>query len=324
MEISEVFNLVKEDMELLEEELKRNLNSQIPLMGKAGTYILKSGGKRFRPLMLILTAKYLGYTGSFHIPLASVFEFIHTATLLHDDVVDNAKIRRGGPSVNSIWGNELCVLVGDFLLSKSFSLMVNHGDLRILRILADVTTLMAEGETLQLTHRGNLSIIEPEYISIITDKTARLIAATCQVGAILAGAPLYAERALTQFGLNLGIAFQLMDDVLEYISQEEEWGKAVGKDLREGKITLPLIHTLRKSESKDRREILRGMKRKWLREKDLVLIMELARKYQGIEYAISRAKDYVMEAKGLLSTLDPSLEREALLAAADYVLQRRN
>ena len=236
--------LIGDELKQVEQQFKKDLASDVPLIRKVGEYVLSSGGKRIRPALLLLAAKLCDYGGDRHVPLASVIEFIHTATLLHDDVVDNANLRRGIASANTLWGNEASVLVGDFLFSKSFSLMVADGDLNILRILSGATTKIAEGEVLQLVCTSDLTMTEERYIEVVKCKTAVLISAACQAGAILGKVSPEQEVALKDFGMELGIAFQLMDDVLDYAADQKEFGKSIGHDIEEGKITLPLIHTL--------------------------------------------------------------------------------
>ena len=323
MELEEVFDLVRDDLQKVEAELSKNVLSYVSLIPDVGKYILLSGGKRFRPLALILSAKFCGYTGSYHIPLAGIFEFIHTASLLHDDVVDNAEVRRGNSSVNSVWGNEASVLIGDYLFSKSFSLLTSIGDLKILRVLSDATTRLAEGEIMELVKNGDPHTTEDEYISIVTEKTAVLISAACQVGAILGNAPDEKEKALKGFGLNLGIAFQLIDDILDYISTEEEFGKTIGKDLYEGKITLPLIYTLNVCNHLDREKIVNIIESDNHGDRGLSTIIDLIKRYKGVDHAFKRAGDYVEIAKGFLRYFDASIEKQALLATADYVIGRK-
>lgn len=323
MEIQEVFDLVSDDLQKVEIELSRNLESTVPLIPEVGRYILLSGGKRFRPLVLILAARFCGYTGCHHIPLAGVFEFIHTATLLHDDVVDNAEVRRGNSSVNSVWGNETSVLLGDYLLSKSFSLLTSIGDLNVLKVMADTTTRLAQGEIMELAKCGDPLITEDDYIFIITEKTAVLISAACRVGAILGHASYGKEKALEDFGLNLGIAFQLIDDLLDYISTEEEFGKAIGKDLCEGKITLPLIHTLQVSNHADREKVVRIIESDNRDERDLSTVIDLVKDHGGLDCTYEMAREYVEVAKGFLWGFDDSREKEALLKVADYVIERK-
>jgi octaprenyl-diphosphate synthase len=212
--------IIGEDLKLVEQQFRKDLQSDVPLIRKVGEYVLSSGGKRVRPALLLLAARLCDYAGDKAVPLASVIEFIHTATLLHDDVVDSATLRRGLASANTLWGNEASVLVGDFLFSKSFSLMVNVGSLDILRVLSDATTVIAEGEVMQLLCTGELDLTEDMYIKVVRSKTAILMSAACEAGAILGAAPQNQQQALADFGMDLGIAFQLMDDILDYTATE--------------------------------------------------------------------------------------------------------
>ncbi len=319
----ELFEFTNNELELIEEELRNNLESSVLLIPRVGKYILESGGKRLRPLLLLLVSRLCGYNGSRVIPLASVFEFIHTATLLHDDVVDNAELRRGNASVNSVWGNETSVLVGDFLLSKSFSLMVEDGDLNIMRVIANATTRMAEGEALEITKSSDINITEEDYISVIINKTAVLLAAICEVGAILANAIPQVEKAMADFGLNLGIAFQLVDDSLDYISHEKEFGKKIGNDLQEGKITLPLIHTLRSCTPEERERIASIILFEEINPKNFSEVVGLIHKYEGVTYTLNKAKDYIDRAKEILNIFPDSPNKHYLLLLADYILERK-
>jgi len=316
--------LLKEDLQRVEAEFKRNLDSDVTLVSKIGQHLLGSGGKRFRPMILILSAKLCGYEGDRHIPLASIIEFIHTASLLHDDVVDEAELRRGNASANSLWGSEASVLVGDFLFSKSFSLMVRDGDIRILQVISEASTRLAEGEIQELTKTSDLSLAEEGYISIITRKTAALISAACRIGAILGGVSPEKETSMGDFGLNLGIAFQLMDDTLDYISDEKEFGKTIGIDLKDGKVTLPLIHTLRKCSFQERSRLEEVFFSESITHEQFALVTEMIGRYGGADYTVERAKGFVEQAKGCLASFDPSDTKTAILALADYVIERRS
>ena len=317
-----IMDLVGNELAQVEDEFKKNLRSKVSLISKIGEHLLLSGGKRFRPTILLLCAKLCGYKGRRQIQAASVIEFIHTATLLHDDVVDDAELRRGNASANSIWGSEASVLVGDFLLSKSFFLMVDDGDLKILNTISRATTQMAEGEIQELMKASDLSITEEEYISIVKNKTASLISATCQIGAILGGVDGKKEGALANFGMNLGVAFQLMDDNLDYTSTEKKFGKEIGIDLQGGKITLPLIHTLRSCSPSEREKVVKIVLSEGTDERTFVSVMDLINRYGGIEYTLEKARGYVAKAKGNLDRFRSSREKTALLAMANYVVER--
>jgi octaprenyl-diphosphate synthase len=317
-----VIALIGEDLKNVERQFKKDLESNVPLIRKVGEYVLSSGGKRVRPALLLLAAKLLDYRGERHVPLASVVEFIHTATLLHDDVVDSANMRRGLASANTLWGNEASVLVGDFLFSKSFSLMVADGDLNVLRVLADATTRIAEGEVLQLICTSDVDITEERYIEVVVCKTAVLLAAACQAGAIIGGATPEQEAALAAFGMDLGIAFQLMDDMLDYVADEKEFGKSIGHDLEEGKITLPLIETLKRCTAEERETVGTIVEKEELAEGDFDLVFALVNRYGGIDYTVSRAKEFIVSAKSRMEIFADSPARQALFNLADYVVTR--
>ena len=316
-------NLIGDDLEKVEVELINVLSSDIPIINKAGGYIIGSGGKRFRPLMLLLAAKYCHYSGDKHVNLACIFEYIHTATLLHDDVLDHAMIRRGNSSVNSVWGNQISVLVGDFLLSKAFSLLVEIGDIKIMKVVSDATTQVAEGETMQTEKSSDVNLTEEEYITIVTKKTASLISAACQTGAILGGSSPKIEDNFRNYGLNLGIAFQMVDDALDYVSEDQRFGKSIYKDLQEGKITLPLIQTLKEASTKDKEKILKIFKSGYLDKKKSALVAELIEEYQGVTYVFSKAREYVSACMSYLNELDSSPVKEALIATANYAVERK-
>lgn len=324
MQIQEAFSLIKDDIKKVEEEFKKNLSSEVYLIKKVGEYILTSGGKRFRPLMLLLSSRLCNNRKSSHIPLAVVVEFIHTATLLHDDVVDNARLRRGNESANSLWGNGASVLVGDYLLSKSFHLAVGQGNIDILETLSETTTRMAEGEVLQLIKHSDINTTEAEYLNVITFKTAVLFSAACKIPAILAETSQERKTALATYGMELGIAFQLMDDCLDYTSRDEELGKSIGNDLKEGKVTLPLIKAYRDANEAEKKIIQDTVEDDELSPERLKEIQDLINKYEGIEYTTGFARERIKNAKAALEAFDPSIERASLEAVADYVIERNN
>jgi octaprenyl-diphosphate synthase len=318
-----VFALIEEDLKQVELQFIKDLQSDVPLIRKVAEYVFSSGGKRIRPVLLLLSAKLCDYTGNRHVPMASVIEFIHTATLLHDDVVDNANLRRGIASANILWGNEASVLVGDYLFSKSFSIMVADGDLGLLRALSTATTVIAEGEVLQLISMSDLAITEERYIDVIKSKTAVLLATACQAGAILGKVSPERERALQNFGMELGIAFQLIDDTLDYISIEEQFGKIIGHDLEEGKITLPLIHTLKNCTSAEKNAIAFILEKDTLIKDDFTRVIGMVREYGGIEYSIKVAREYISRSKSRLDIFPDSPSKKALAELADYILIRQ-
>ena len=321
--IEKVLEWIGNDLEKVDKEFRKNLKSEVPIISAIGEHLLLSGGKRFRPTLLLLSAALCGYHGDHHISLASLIEFIHTATLLHDDVVDRAELRRGSMSANSIWGNEACVLVGDFLFTKCFSLMVENSNLKVLRTISRATTLMAEGELEELIKTNDLTLTEEGYLSIIARKTAALISAATQIGAILGNVSEEREEALYQFGMDLGIAFQLIDDNLDYTSREEEFGKKIGIDLQDGKITLPLIFTLSRCNEEERVLIRETVDCQPITKEAFFRVVEIIGRYHGVQYTWEKAKVYVEKAKGHLRLFPNSKEKEALYILADYVLERR-
>jgi octaprenyl-diphosphate synthase len=247
--------IIQKDLDKLESSIDELMSTRVTYIKEIVTYIIKSGGKRVRPVLVMLCSKLCGYRGKKHIPYAAIIEFIHTATLLHDDVVDNAKTRRGLSTVNTVWGNEPSVLVGDFLYSRSFELMSRDGNTEILKTISQVTTALSEGEILEIVKTADVETTEKDYYEIIGNKTAVLFGAACEIGAILGKRTPNERKSLRSFGYNLGIAFQLMDDVLDYTSINDVLGKRVGTDLKEGKLTLPLIHVLKNSSDKEKSSI---------------------------------------------------------------------
>ncbi len=317
-----VLNLLNDEIHRVEEQFRKDLASRVPLIRKVGEYVLASGGKRVRPMMLLLSARLAGYQGKAHIGLASVVEFIHTATLLHDDVVDSAVLRRGQDSANAVWGNEASVLVGDFLFAKSFSIMVREGNLEILKTLSDATTQMAEGEVLQLISTSDVDLDEDCYIEVVRNKTAVLLSAASRCGALLGDCPPEQEEALAAYGMDLGIAFQFMDDALDYVADQDEFGKECGHDLLEGKVTLPLIHALRRCGPEERQKIAGIIEQETLPDADLQYIIALIHSYNGIDYTRERAKLLVESAKSHLVLFADCPAKEALIRLADYVVSR--
>ena len=323
MNVDQVIHLIAGELREVEGEMAKNFLSEISMIPKVSRYLISSGGKRFRPMLLLLSAKLCGYQGPRTVPLASTMEFIHTATLLHDDVVDAAYLRRGMASANSVWGNGASVLVGDFLFCKSFSLIVQDGNLRVLGVISTATTRMAEGEVMQLMRKGSPETSEEDYFFVVINKTAVLISAACQFGALLAAAAPEREKALADFGMDLGIAFQLMDDALDYSAEEEVFGKAIGKDLEEGKITLPLIYALRTCPAETRQRIAQVIQNPHRGKEDLDFVMKAVGHCTAAQYTQQRAEAFVAKAKSALAGFPPTEEREALLTLADYTVQRK-
>ena len=318
-----ILDSIRDDLKKVDREFQKNLGSDVPIISEIGEYLRRSGGKRFRAKLLLLSAKLCGYHGDLQISMASLIEFIHTATLLHDDVVDKAELRRGSASANSIWGNEACVLVGDFLFTKCFSLMVESGNWEILQAISQATMLMAEGELQELLRTKDILLREDEYLSIIARKTAILISAATKIGAVLANVSGEKKKALSDFGMDVGIAFQLIDDNLDYTSKQEEFGKKIGIDLQEGKITLPLISTLSRCTPGERATIQETVESDPITEEAFFDVVRIIERYQGIQYTQKRAKEYIENAKRHLDLFPGGKEREALYAMADYILERR-
>jgi octaprenyl-diphosphate synthase len=319
-----VLSLLNEDIRLVEARFREDLTSGVPLIRKVGEYVLASGGKRVRPMLLLLSARLAGYRGSSQIGLASVVEFIHTATLLHDDVVDSAVLRRGQDSVNAVWGNEASVLVGDFLFAKSFSIMVREGNLDILRTLSDATTQMAEGEVLQLISTSDVDLDETRYMEVVRNKTAVLLSAASRCGALLGACPPEQEEALAAYGMELGIAFQFMDDALDYVAEQSEFGKECGHDLLEGKVTLPLIHTLRCCTAEEHERVAQIIEQEDLPRPDLDFVVALIHRYDGIDYTRQRARVLVESAKAHLQLFSDGPAKTAMTHLADYIVSRNH
>lgn len=304
----------------INQALVDNLQSHVPLISEVGRHILLSGGKRIRPLLFLLSARMCGCQGPDLPAFSTIFEYLHAATLLHDDVVDAADVRRGRSTANTIWGNQAVILVGDFLLSKALSLAVTTNQLRVLKVLAQTTTLMAEGEILQLLHAGNLQLTEEGYFEVTNRKTAILMSAACQIGAILGDSPPHLEEALAQFGLNLGITFQVVDDILDFTGNEQELGKPIGNDLKEGRITLPVIHALALAEPLDRErlgEMARDLKPEMVPE-----LRRLLDKYGSLDHARSQAREYTLKAQANLEAFPPVPEKEYFRAFTEELLDR--
>jgi octaprenyl-diphosphate synthase len=321
MQIQDVFRYYGNDLKRVEENMEMHLRSEVRLIPEIIHHLIGSGGKRFRPLLLLASAELCGYRGERRYPLSAIIEYIHTATLLHDDVIDHAETRRGKASANQVWGNAASVLVGDYLYSKSFRLMTDDGNLAILKLISTTTNTMSEGEVFQLMKMGDISITEKEYLSIVEKKTSILISAACAIGGILGNAADSQIEALTRFGMRLGNAFQITDDTLDYVAKEEEFGKAIGQDLKEGKMTLPLIRTMKKCTPEERLFIRKGIEEK--DEPAYTGIMTLIHRYDGISYALAKARACIEEAKGFLASFSDSEAKTALCTVADYIIERR-
>ncbi|HSB61388.1 MAG TPA: polyprenyl synthetase family protein, partial [Vicinamibacteria bacterium] len=280
-----VTRLVGDDLRAVETEIHRALDSPVALIQEMGGYIAGAGGKRLRPMLLLLAARLAGATGPRCVRLACVVELLHTATLIHDDVVDRATLRRGRPSANVRWGDDASVLVGDHLYSKSFAMLVRDNDPAILEALARATVSMTEAEVLQLQVKRSGTTSEAEYVRIITQKTASFISACCRIGALLGALPAAQVETLTRYGLDLGVAFQIADDALDFVADQDRFGKAIGADLREGKRTLPLIAALERATSADAERVRASLRHPRFEEAEVEEIRRLVVKHAGVEYA---------------------------------------
>jgi octaprenyl-diphosphate synthase len=321
--LSQIFEPIRADLEKVDQEFGRHIQSQVGLIPKIGRYIQTSGGKRVRPAVLLMAARLSGYQGDRSVLYAAVVEFIHTATLVHDDIIDDSDLRRGRLAVHSRWGNDITVLLGDYLYIKSMAMALTHDTLEVVRVLCDVTLKMIEGELYQLTKNGDADISEEEHFDIIRRKTAYLFGGCAQIGGMLGNVSGEREEALREYGFNLGMTFQLVDDLLDFIGDAAAVGKPVGSDLREGKVTLPLIHMLAQANDGAGSRIVRDIiaSRSVTGDQWSELLRAL-KEHASIDYAYRRAVEFAERAKKPLYVFPPSSERDALLALPDYVLSR--
>jgi octaprenyl-diphosphate synthase len=310
---------VAADMQAVDAVIRERLNSDVALINSISEYIVGAGGKRLRPAVLLLVARALGYRGTAHVLLAAVVEFIHTATLLHDDVVDESDLRRGRATANARFGNAASVLVGDFLYSRSFQMMVDAGQMRVMRILADATNRIAEGEVLQLMNVHDPSVNEERYFSVVERKTATLFEAGARIAAVLAEADPAVEEHCAQYGASLGRAFQIVDDVLDYSGHTEDIGKRLGDDLREGKVTLPLIHALRSASSEQRDLVVRAVRDG---DGDFEAIARIVTDNGSLAYSSDLAGREVEAAATALRALPASIYRNSLLDLLAFAVGR--
>ena len=318
--IQGVIDLCATDMQRVDGHIRECLQSEVVLINQVANYIVSSGGKRLRPMLLILSAHACGYTGTQHIPLAAIIEFIHTATLLHDDVVDESDLRRGRETAHAVWGNAASVLVGDFLYSRSFQMMVGVESMRVMEIMADATNTIAEGEVLQLLNLGDPEISEQRYFAVIENKTATLFEAACRLGAVLAAASQETESALAHFGKHLGLAFQIADDVLDYNGDGDALGKDTGHDLAEGKPTLPLIHARNASDEHGRALIDRAVRQGG--GESMEQVMAIIRETRALDSAMAMAEEHAANAIRSISGLADSPWSNALHRLARYSFHR--
>jgi octaprenyl-diphosphate synthase len=320
MNIDDIRALVNDDLAAVDRRIRERLHSEVALVDQVSTYIIASGGKRLRPLLVVLAARAAGYRGEHHIDAAALIEFIHTATLLHDDVVDGSSMRRGQDTANEVWGNETSVLVGDFLYSRAFQMMAQMGSLPVMHIMADATNTIAEGEVLQLLNAHDPETTEQRYLDVIYRKTARLFEVGAEVAAILAGANDSLRRSLAQYGKHVGMAFQLIDDVLDYRGSPEARGKNLGDDLAEGKPTLPLIYALQKGTAEQRKLIRLAIEQGGLAE--LARITEAVEATGGLEYTARLARSESTAAVAALNGIANTDYARALRALAVFAVER--
>jgi len=321
IDLDTIRTLVSKDMDAVDALIQQCLHSDVALINRLSHYIINSGGKRLRPMLVLLSANTCQYQGDQHINLAAVIEFIHTATLLHDDVVDASQLRRGNMTANAVWGNEASVLVGDFLYSRAFEMMVDANNMRIMEIMSHTTNTIAEGEVLQLLNCHDAETTEIRYMDVVSRKTARLFEAAAQIGAVLGEQPEQIESALANYGRHLGIAFQLIDDVLDYSASPEDTGKNVGDDLAEGKPTLPLIHAIHKGTPNQAKLIRKAIENGGHDNmQDVCAIIESTGAIPYTAQAAKRQADLAIEA---LNPLPDSASKEALYGLAEFSVDRR-
>ena len=314
--------LIADDIKAVNALIVQHMDSPVDMIPQLAGHIIAAGGKRLRPMLTLGSARMCGYQGTRHLGLAASVEFIHTATLLHDDVVDESDLRRGSASANAVWGNKASVLVGDFLFSRAFQLMVADGSLEVLDILSNTSAVIAEGEVMQLITTNDTETGEPAYLDVIRAKTAQLFAAACKLGAVVAERPKVEEEALDTFGMNLGIAFQVIDDVLDYSAKQATLGKAVGDDFREGKISLPVILAFHRGNDDDRKFWRRTLEDQEQTEGDLEHAIHLMEKHVALEDSVKRARHYGAMARDALGIFPDSPHKKAFIELIDFCIER--
>jgi octaprenyl-diphosphate synthase len=320
--LTALVGLVREDLEACNRQILERMQSPVALIPQLAAHLIAAGGKRLRPLLTLAAARMCGYRGDRHVRLAACVEFIHTATLLHDDVVDESDLRRGRASANAVFGNQASVLVGDFLFARSFELMVEDGSLEVLRILCGASATIAEGEVLQLVIQNDTSSTEEQYLDVIEGKTAALFAAATRVGGVVAERPAAEAEALDAYGRNLGIAFQLVDDALDYSAQQEKLGKTVGDDFREGKITLPVLLAFQRGDEEEKVFWRRVLEEKQQGDDDLPRALALMQKHSAFTDTIGRAREYGDKAIAALACFPDNAEKQALAGVVEFCIAR--
>ena len=320
--LAELHALIHNDLDKTNRIILEQLDAQVELIPTLGSHLINSGGKRLRPALTLLTARMFGYTGDKHALLAAVIEFIHTATLLHDDVVDGSMTRRGSETANSVWGSKAPVLVGDFLFSRSFQMLVEHGDLKILEIVADACAIISEGEVLQLVVTNDLGTDEDRYMQVVSSKTATLFSSAMQLGAVLNKCDKEIVDRVANYGLYLGQAYQVVDDALDYSATQETLGKTIGDDFQEGKITLPIIHAYSVGTEEERAFWRLCLEDTNHPEGALQKAIQIIKDRGSLDYAMKRARELVELAKTELATFPQSIERDTMLKLADFAVDR--
>lgn len=322
MTLDDIKSLILDDIQAVDSRIREELRSDVVLIQQLGAYIIEAGGKRLRPILVLLAARACGYAGRAHVDLAAVIEFIHTATLLHDDVVDESDLRRGRQTANAVFGNAASVLVGDFLYSRAFQMMTGVGLPRVMDIMADATNTIAEGEVLQLMNVHDPDVTEARYLGVIERKTAKLFEAGAQLGALLGGVPADTEAALARYGMALGVAFQLRDDALDYAADSAKLGKNLGDDLAEGKPTLPLLRAMQQAGAADAARLRQAIETGGREQLDQV--MSIIQATDALAYTHAQAGQYAAQARDALAGLPASPYREALAALADLAVARNH
>lgn len=310
------------DLDEIEKQLSENLKPYLDLVSEVANHILFAGGKRLRPLLLVLAAKICGYTDKYAKTVASAMEYLHAATLLHDDIIDDAVLRRGKKVAHSVYGNAVTVLVGDFLLARALAICADSGKIKVIHIISNLTENMSTGEVHQLMRKGDVTLTEEEYLEVIRRKTAVLFQAACTVSAVIAEAPPEKEQALSDYGYNLGLAFQMVDDLFDYTMDTAALGKEVGADLKEGKLTLPIIQALKKADSADRDQMVKIIQNEDFTDDEFKSLVTLLHKNDGIDYTLKTANAYVDKAREALSIFETSKYKDSMLDIAEYALAR--
>jgi octaprenyl-diphosphate synthase len=318
-----ILTSVSDDLKAIEQALADNLNPYFDLVSQVAGHILFAGGKRLRPLLMVLCARLCGYSGNHMARFATIFEYLHAATLLHDDLVDGADMRRGRQVANQIWNNPTAVLTGDFLLARGLSIAADTGLCGVIEVIAGITENMSQGEIRQLEKKGDIGLTEDEYLEVIRCKTAVLFQGACRTGALLAAANAETLKALTDYGYHLGLAFQMADDLLDYTQDFSSLGKHAGADLREGKLTLPLIHALSKATETDRKRMIAILKNPDFTRIEFADLVEMLKRYGGIAYTEVQAAAHIQKAKAMLQPFGNHPAREILVDLADYALVRK-